>query len=100
MALTLEAQQRLEKVGLSAFYKKKKAPWQTMAKKTYDFVADNFPDGAPIRLDDVAKAFVPVLEVTPTLIDMLSKKKLKQKYWISDFADLILDDVQNRDWWK
>ena len=39
----------------------------------------------------MAKAFVPILEVNETLKDYLNENKLRGKFWIKDFADLIID---------
>ena len=65
--------------------------WLDAAKQTKEFIAGNFPDGAKIRRDDVAKALIPILEVNETLKDALDSKKLRGKFWIKDFADLIID---------
>jgi hypothetical protein len=91
MALTLEAEQRLRDVGLIDFFAAREADWLADAKETYEFVRRNFPTGETIRPDDVAKALRPILEVDPSLRGELNKSKLRQKYWISDFADLIID---------
>ena len=91
MALTLESEQRLERVGLVDFYQKKRGGWQRLARQSYRFLVSNLPDGTVIHRDDVAKILVPLLEVNEALIKELGGKKLKQKYWIRDFGDLILD---------
>lgn len=91
MALTLEAEQRLRDVGLIDFFESSQDTWSTMAKDTYDFVKNSFPSGEQIRIDDVAQVFIPILAVDEDLKDYLNIGKLKQKYWISDFCDLILD---------
>src|SRR6266446_9284977 len=91
MALTLEAEQRLEAVRLVALYTEHEAAWLQAAKETKTFIAGNFPEGAKIRRDDVAKALIPILEVNETLKDELNDKKLRGKFWIKDFADLIID---------
>jgi hypothetical protein len=69
MALTLEAEQRLESVGLVALYDQHRADWLVAATETMDFIANGFPAGSKIRRDDVAKALVPILEVNETLKD-------------------------------
>jgi hypothetical protein len=91
MALTFESEQRLKRVNLIKVFEGSKAGWKKLARQSYDFVKRNFPEGAAIRPDDVSKALVPLLEVNEQLINYLSSNKLKQKYWISDFCDLILD---------
>jgi|SRR6516164_6217072 hypothetical protein len=91
MALTLEAEQRLESVGLVALYDQHQADLLVAATETMDFIANGFPPGSKIRRDDVAKALVPILEVNETLKDALESSKLRGKFWIKDFADLIID---------
>ena len=95
MALTLEAEQRLNHVGLVAFYDEHQALWQQAAQETYDFVEQGFPEGVKIRRDDVAKPLYPILEVNELLRDKLDEKKLRGKFWISDFVNLIIDRVWN-----
>jgi len=94
MALTLESEQRLARVNLIGVFKGSPARWKGLAKQAYNFVKKNFPAGGPVRPDDVAKVLIPLLEVEATLINYLSANKLKQRYWIRDFCDLILD----REW--
>lgn len=91
MALTLEAEQRLTSVKLVEFFQKDKDKWTKIAKETFNFVREQFPPNSTVRTDDVAKPLFPLLEVNPELKAFLSKGKLTQKYWISDFAALILD---------
>lgn len=91
MGLTLEAEQRLQKVGLIEFFDRIRAVWVDVARKTYAFVSDGFPDGSLIRRDDVQKALIPLLAVHEDLQNYLDKRKLRGKFWISFFADLIID---------
>jgi hypothetical protein len=95
MALTLEAEQRLETVSLVGLYTEHSAVWLNAAKETKEFIASNFPEGAKIRRDDVAKGLIPVLEVNETLKDKLNESKLRGRFWIKDFADLIIDRTWN-----
>lgn len=91
MALTLEADQRLAAVGLVDLFNQHQAAWLGAATQTKAFITGNFPAGSPIRRDDVAKALVPILEVNEILKDELNASKLRGKFWIKDFADLIID---------
>ncbi len=96
MALTLEAEQRLEDVGLIGLYTKHEAVWLKAAKETKAFVTANFPKDATIRRDDVAKNLEPILAVNEELKDFLDANKIRGKFWIRFFADLIID----RTWTK
>jgi hypothetical protein len=91
MALTLEAEQRLGIVSLVGLYEKQAVDWLKAAQETKGFIAGNFPKGSKIRRDDVAKALIPILEVNELLKDKLAESKLRGKFWIKDFADLIID---------
>lgn len=91
MGLTLEVEERLRDAELIAFFDAGRATWQRLAQRSYNFVKGNFPEKAAIRPDDVAKALMPLVEVDRSLRDKLNRKKLKQKYWILYFTDLIID---------
>lgn len=91
MALTLQAEQRLESVDLIQFFTENEAQWAGMAEQSYDFTRQNFPAGAPVRPDDVADILMPLLEVSELLHTFLAEHKLTQKYWVRHFCDLILD---------
>jgi hypothetical protein len=91
MALTLEAEQRLQSASLTTFFEAHRAVWLLDARETYEFLRRNFPDGVTIRPDDVAKPLRPIIEVNERLKAELASKKLRQKYWILDFVDLIVD---------
>lgn len=91
MALTLESEQRLEDVGLGDFYDADQDNWLNTVQDTKKFVKKNFPNGALIRRDDVAKALIPILEVHELFKDFRNNQKLRGKFWIRDFADLLID---------
>jgi hypothetical protein len=91
MALTLEKEQRLRAAELTKFFEKDQKSWKDIAKKSYDYVHRNFPANSRVRPDDVAKALEPIIEVSTKLRDYLNVNKLKQKYWIRDFTDLVID---------
>lgn len=91
MALTLESEQRLTDVGLAEFFEQSHAAWLATAQETKNFVAQNFPEDSKIRRDDVAKALHPILEVHEGFKEYREQQKLRGKFWIKDFCDLIID---------
>jgi hypothetical protein len=91
VGMSLKIQQRLEDAKLTEFYDGNDTPWKKLAKETHDFVKTHFPNGAKIRRDDVSEALVSYLEVDESLNGFLKQHKLRQKYWIEYFADLIID---------
>ena len=96
MALTLEAEQRMEDAGVLGFYRRDEPGWLGTVQATKAFVSGNFPEGAPIRRDDVAKALIPILEVHEAFKDFRNEQKLRGKFWIKDFADLLIDKTWSR----
>jgi hypothetical protein len=91
MALTLEAEQRMDDVGLVGFYQGSQAAWLATVQATKNFVRGNFPAGSLIRRDDVAKGLIPILEVHEEFKEYRNVHKLRGKFWIKDFADLLID---------
>ena len=91
MALTLESEQRLKDAGLIQLYDDHSATWLEAAQEAKAFIEGNFPEGASVRRDDVAKALHPVLEVNEVLKAYLDQEKLRGKFWIKFFGDLIID---------
>jgi hypothetical protein len=91
MALTLEAEQRMADVGVVGFYASDEAGWLATVQATKDFVEGNFPPGALIRRDDVAKGLIAILEVHEGFKEFRNIHKLRGKFWIRDFADLLTD---------
>lgn len=91
MALTLESENKLEDAGLIAFFEGDRQNWRAAAQRVKNFCVASFPPGATIRRDDVAKSFIAVLEVHEGLKEYRDTEKLRGKFWIKDFADLIID---------
>jgi hypothetical protein len=91
MALTLEAEQNMRDVGMIAFYEQNEEDWKATVRETKAFLVGKFPQGATIRRDDVQKALVPILEVHEEFKDFRNEQKLRPKYWVRHFADLLID---------
>jgi len=91
MGLTLEGEQRLNAAGVVDHFDANEAAWVATITETYQFVASNFPNGARIRKDDIAKAMLPIVEVNEDYQDFRNENKLRAKYWNSLFADLVVD---------
>lgn len=91
MGLTLEAEQRLEAAGVIAHYNDNAEAWLAAIRQTKQFVETNFPAGAKIRKDDIAKALVTIIEVNEGYQDYRNVKKLRAKLWNTLFADLVVD---------
>jgi len=96
MALTLEEEQRLKNASLVKLFDDNRALWKEMAEQAFSYT-ETFVQraGADVRVDDVVGSLVSGLRVTSVLMDYLAAKKLREKYWVSFFADLVLEELWN-----
>lgn len=90
MGLTLVKEQDLAAANLIDFFEETRAVWLDMARRAYDYTASGF-HAEEVRRDDVAKSLFPFIEIDEALQMKLNEKRLRQKYWISYFTDLIID---------
>lgn len=95
MSLTLYWEQRLGDAKLIRFFDDNRKAWLTAARAAMEYTKSRFPQGAPIRRDDVAQFLVNVIEVDKNFKNHLASNKLTQKYWTTHFADLIIDRTWN-----
>jgi hypothetical protein len=91
MALTRIEEQKLEKVGLIAFFHHAQASWIDDARKAFAYLKERYPQNVNPRRDDVARVLAPVIEVSPALQDELARRRLTQKFWFAYFTNLIID---------
>jgi hypothetical protein len=91
MGLTLYWEQGLRDAELIRFFEANRAAWATAAREALQYARGRFPQGAPIRRDDVAQFLVNVIEVDENFKNHLAENRLTQKYWAKHFADLIVD---------
>lgn len=92
MALTLEKLQRLAAIDATGFFQADRARWVTAAKRAYDYVKEGFA-GQEVRIDDCVTPLVAMVEIDDAYRKFLNGKKLRQKYWIPDFAEYVLDQT-------
>src|ERR1700722_4397407 len=91
MSLTLYWEQRLGDARLIRFFDDNRAAWLSAARAALQYTRSRFPQGAPIRRDDVAQFLINVIEVNESFKNHLASYKLTQKYWAKHFADLTID---------
>lgn len=77
------------------FFDKNRKAFKDFARESYRYAKGYVAStNLPLRPDDVATILVPALTTNEPLREYLAGRKLKQKFWYRDFADLILD----REW--
>ncbi len=92
MALTTTIRIRLEGKAFDTLFDAHEARWGAMVATAHHVMATQVPGGQP-TVDDVKKVLLPMVELDRALRDHLSGRRCKEKYWISDFTDYILDRV-------
>lgn len=94
MGLTAERELALRDAKLVDFFDQNRPAFKDLAKEAYEYARGYVEDtDLPLRRDDVAASLVIALNTNQTLRDFLAQKKLRQKLWYRDFADLIVDRV-------
>jgi hypothetical protein len=94
MALTLEKEQRLRNAGFFDLFEKEKSLWRAMAQEAYSYTKLYVERAkAQVRMDDVVGPLVEALKVTGKLDEYLDAKKLKEKYWVAWFGELIVEKL-------
>jgi hypothetical protein len=94
VALTLEKEQRLRNAGFFDLFEKERPLWKDMAQEAYGYTKLYVERArAKVRMDDVIGPLAEALKVTPKLEEHLDQKKLKEKYWVAWFGELILEQL-------
>jgi hypothetical protein len=92
MSLTAEVELALQDKKLTDFFDDHRSALTEAATEAFAYAFGYVARiDLPLRRDDVAKILVPALETNDTLREFLSDKKIREKHWYRDFADLILD---------
>jgi hypothetical protein len=94
MALTLEKEQRLRNAGFFDLFERERPLWKAMAEEACSYTKLYVERAsARVRVDDVVGPLVEALKVTGKLEEHLDERKLKEKYWVAWFGELILEQL-------
>jgi hypothetical protein len=93
MSLTLEKLHRLQDKGFDKLYETHEAKWREMVENAAKYAKTFIRERAKVRPGDVADILHNAIKVDPDFETHLIDKKLQQKYWVSFFADYILDQL-------
>ena len=95
MALTETARLRLEGRAVGPIFEEHRDQWTKMAEDAKVLMAAQLGEGRQPTVDDIKKTLLPLVELNPTWRTYSQSKKMKEKYWISDFTDYILHRIYN-----
>jgi hypothetical protein len=93
MGLTEAVRLRLEGNGFKSLFTKHEPLWTKRAEQARTLMAEQIGGDREPTVDDIKKVLQPLIEIVPELRNFLQARKLKQKYWIGDFTDYIIDRV-------
>jgi|SRR6266850_4264035 len=91
MALTEAARLRLEGKDVAKVFEGNKPHLTEMAERARKLIGEQFPNGRQPGVDDIKKTLLPLIELDPVWRKFSAK--LKEKYWISDFTDYVLERI-------
>lgn len=90
MSLTTERLHRLKSKGFDKFYTKHQAKWKQSAQKAAKYAKDITNDPRPA---DVSEVLQISLKIDAEFEGYMAGKSLREKYWVADFADYIIDQI-------
>lgn len=93
MSLTTETLHRLLSKSFDKFYKDHEDKWKKCAENAATYVKSFIGEKDKPRPADVAEVLQNALKIDPDFENFASNKKLKEKYWVADFADYIIDQI-------
>jgi hypothetical protein len=91
MALTEKKIKDLEDKGFDKLYEEKEAEWTKLAKAAQKHAKEHITGGKDPRLDDIAKALHPMLEVHPDLRAHQDDNKARGKRYVEWFVEYVID---------
>ena len=93
MALTEKARLRLEGKGFGKLYEDNAAAWAKLSNDARALMKPRIADGEP-TVDDIKQLLQPLIELHVLYRGFMEKNaRLTQRYWPSDFTDLVLHRV-------
>ena len=93
MSLDTEQIHRLVSKGFDKLYASDPKKFSEMAHTALDYATTCVPPGEKVRVGDVVLIITNAVRILPSFEAYIQKKKLKEKYWQSLFAEYILEQV-------
>ena len=91
MSLTLEKLHRLRGKGFDELYTEQDAKWEEMVENAKEYAKTFIAEDEKVRPGDVAEIIQNAIKVDPHFESHVKNKGLQQKYWVTFFADYIMD---------
>jgi hypothetical protein len=93
MSLDTEKLHRLRGKSFDALYEAHPDKWQETVNNALDYAQKCVASGEKVRIGDVVAIFQNAIRIDPTFEKHTKDKGLTQKYWVTWFAEYIIDRV-------
>jgi hypothetical protein len=93
MSLTTETLHRLRAKEFDKLYTDHEAKWKEAVENASTYVQTYIKGKDKVRPADVAEALRTSVKIDPDFEQYVIKHNLKQKYWVNDFVDYIIDQI-------
>jgi len=93
MSFDTERLHKLRSKGFDSLFDKSKEKYKEMADTALKYARTCVPPGEKVRLGDVVAVIQNAVRIDPAFETHLKKNKLVQKYWVTYFAEYVLDQV-------
>lgn len=95
MILTLETLRVLRSKGFVQLYTGREEKWREMVENATTYAKTFLTEGDRDRLrpSDIAEVLQNALKFDPHFEKHLTNRKIKEKHWVKDFADYIMDQI-------
>jgi hypothetical protein len=93
MSLDTEKIHRLRGKGFHELHKKHPDKWREMVHKAHDYAQTCVGPGEKVRIGDVVAVVQNAIKIDPEFEEFTKSKSLPQKFWVSWYAEYIVDSV-------
>jgi hypothetical protein len=93
MSLDTEKLHALRGKGFDKLYASQEKKYREMADKALEYASSCVPKGERVRLGDVIAVIENAVRIDPAFENHVKIKRLTQKFWITYFAEYIVDQV-------
>src|SRR5579872_4785561 len=93
MSLDTDKLHRLKAKGFQELYEKHPEKWKQMVRTARDYAETCIQPEEKIKVGDVVTVVQNGIKIDPEFETHLNKKKLTQKFWISWYAEYIVEQT-------
>jgi len=93
MSLDTQKLHRLESKSFDKLYTAHAPKWKEMVEKARDYAQTCVGVGEKVRIGDVIEVIVNAIRIDPDFEKHTKDKSLPQKFWVTYFAEYIVDQV-------